>query len=303
MVMRPPTPGLLCACLRPPRSPGHGDGPSDVPLGSPSLAQSGAHTGPGWAHPLWGHMEAGDPSCGGRQAPRSGGHPELASGTKGPGALTLGVGREEPELGGGGYGWGPTAKSCPVRGPPAPGQAKGRAAGRPWAGLSPPPALELRAQPGPHLPWGRLVSPDGPSRQNRPSPDPSARRRPPTNSLGGLVLDRVSPETSPQCGHLPRGRQRDAGPTRQWAPGLPGGHCGFPAPAVPRGHLVCEAAGVRCRVAPMRHVGGWCHCCELCAHKCACVCTREPLRARRGDPCAAVCEPLALCLSWSRWWL
>lgn len=70
-------------------------------------------------------MEAGDPSCGGRQAPRSGGHPELASGIKGPGALTLGVGREEPELGGEGYGGGPTAKSCPVRGPPAPGQAWG----------------------------------------------------------------------------------------------------------------------------------------------------------------------------------
>lgn len=257
----PPTPGLLCACLCPPRSPGHGDGPSDVPLGSPAwpnLVLTQGRAGPALSGATW--RPEIPPAGGGRPLGAAG----ILNWHRGQRGLGL-----SPSV------WAGRSPSWVVRGmaggrPPSPalcggrqpqarrgdGLAKGRAAGRPWAGLSPPPALELGAQPGRHLPWGRLVNPDGPSRQNRPSPDPSARRRPPTNSLGGLVLDRVSPEMSPQCGHLPRGRQRDAGPTWQWAPGLPGGHCGSPAPAVPRGHLVCEAAGGEVPRGPYAPCGG-----------------------------------------------
>lgn len=271
--MLPPTLGLLRAHLCPPRSSGHGDEPSDVPLRSPSLTGSGAHTGQGWARPLWGHTEARDPSCRGRQAPRSGGHPELASGTKGapPGTvrgqrglrpLTLGAGREEPEPGGGEVGgvdgWEPTAKACPVWGPPALGRSwgwtgKGKGCRMPvgWA-LSPPHVLEFGVQLGPRLPWGRPLSPSGPSRQKRPSPDAPARRRPPTNGPGGLVLD-CFPRDEPTVWVPSVWGAASRGPVGETQDPHGHGPLGFPAatlasvaPAVPRGHLVSEAAGVRC---------------------------------------------------------
>lgn len=239
----------------------------------------------------------------GEAGPRSGGHPELASGTSSLG-LSPWVGRRSPELGVG-YGWGADRQVLPRCGAASPRPGKGAGPQDVRRGLGCP--HHLRWSSGhsrdPTCPGGRLVSPDGPSRQNRPSPDPSAQAPSSNQQPGWPCAGPCFQRCFHSVGIPPGAAGRDAGPTRQWAPGLPGGHCGFPCPCCPE-----RAPGVRggwgeVPRGPMRlGVGGWCHCCELCAHKCACVCTRF-LRARRGDPCAAVCEPLALCLSWSRWWL
>lgn len=238
----------------------------------------------------------------------------------------------------------PPAEACPVREPPALGWAwgqtgKGKACRTPvgWA-LSPPPVLEFGVQPGPLLPWGRPVSPDGPSRQKRPSPDPSARRHPPTKGPGGLALERVSPRRAHSVGtfclggQLPGRCQRDAGPTWPRGPGLPGGHPGFRGPCCParapgvrgRGRAawpLCAMVGVWCaaescvltsvctrvrvltsvRARVLRSV-----CVHACAQKCVCarvcsevcVCTGESPSARRGDPLCAA-DPVCCCVC--RW--
>ena len=155
----------------------------------------------------------------------------------------------------GGMAGSPLAEACRVRGPPALGRAwgqtgKGKACRTPvgWA-LFPPPVPEFGVQLGPRLPWGLPVSPNGPSRQKWPSPDPSARRHPPTKGPGGLgwtVLpqDKCTVWAPSVLGGSFQGTISETqGPHGHGALGFPVPTLASVAPAVPQGHLVCEALG------------------------------------------------------------
>ena len=130
--------------------------------------------------------------------------------------------------------------------------ARGRPAGRPWLGSVPTTCAGVRGTAGSPPALGPPSEPQWPLQTEVAEPRPLCQAPSSDQGPGWPWLDRASPRQVHSVGTV----SETQGPHGHGALGFPVATLPSVAPAVPRGHLVCEAGGGQ--RGPCAPWGGWC---------------------------------------------